>query len=81
MTLFLVSTEVATVRKLLLSGRARSVWSVWKSLSEESFVDDNEIPFSSIQDFATTLEMMGSHAIKMVGFFFHGSHVRCYKPG
>lgn len=69
MTLFLVSNEVATVRKLLLSGKARSVWSVWKSLSEESFVDDNEIPFSSIQDFATTLEMVGLHAIKMAGFF------------
>ena len=69
MTLFLVSTEVATVRKLLLSGGARSVRSVWKSLSEESFVDYNEIPFSSIQDFATTLEMVGSRAIKMAGFF------------
>lgn len=69
MTLFLVSTELAIVRKLLLSGGARSVRSVRKSFSEESFVDDNEIPFSSIQDFATTLEMVGSHAIKIAGFF------------
>ena len=69
MTLFLVSTEIAMVSKLLLSGRASSVCSVGKLLSEDAFVDDNEIPFSSIQDFKTTLEMVGSHAVKIAIFF------------
>lgn len=68
-TLFLVSAEIATVSKLLLSGRARSVCSVGKPLSEDTFVDDNEIPFSSIQDFASTLEMVGSRGVKMAIFF------------
>lgn len=56
-TLFLVGTEIATVSKLL-SGRARSVCSVGKPLSEDTFVNDNEIPFSSIHSFASTLEMV-----------------------
>lgn len=51
MTLFLVSTEIAMVSKLVLSSRARSVCSVRKLFSEGSFVDNNEISFLSIQDF------------------------------
>lgn len=71
MTLFLVSTEIDTVSKLLLSGRAKSVCSVGKPLSEDTFVGDNEIPFSSIQDVTSTLELVGSRAVEMATFSWH----------
>lgn len=44
------------------------MFSTAKLLPEETFVDGNEIPFSSVQYFAAILGIVGSSAADMVGF-------------